>query len=38
MTALRPRWLWIAFAVIALGIPLVGLWLEHSNVPSESRP
>jgi hypothetical protein len=27
--SLRPRWLWIAFVVIALAVPLVGLLLER---------
>ncbi len=26
--ALRPRWLWIAFALIALAVPILGLLLE----------
>ncbi|MEP7122048.1 MAG: hypothetical protein ABJE95_14105 [Byssovorax sp.] len=28
-TALRPRWLWVAFAVVALIVPLIGFWLER---------
>jgi len=28
---LRPRWMWIAFAVIALAIPVVGFLLERTR-------
>jgi hypothetical protein len=28
--ALRPRWLWIIFAVVAIAIPLLGLLLERN--------
>jgi len=28
---LRPRWLWIAFALVALAIPVIGLALERSR-------
>jgi hypothetical protein len=27
--ALKPRWLWIAFAVIVLAIPVIGLFCEN---------
>ncbi len=26
---LRPRWLWVAFAILAILIPLIGFWLER---------
>jgi len=26
---LRPRWLWITFALIAIAVPAVGFWLER---------
>jgi hypothetical protein len=26
---LKPYWLWILFAVIALSIPLIGFWFER---------
>jgi hypothetical protein len=29
--SLRPRWMWIAFTLLALAIPLVGLWLERNR-------
>jgi hypothetical protein len=32
-TALRPRWLWALFAIVALAIPLVGLWLDRRPRP-----
>jgi hypothetical protein len=26
--SLRPRWLWICFAIVVLAIPAIGFWLE----------
>ena len=29
--SLRPRWLWICFAIVVLAIPAIGFWLEANR-------